>query len=85
MKENYLVSVLWRNSLLRYSLSIADNNSLVLLYFEFSSKGFLTLSLSLFVLQYYSHSVINFKNKTVENSNCVDYELLLARISFLYR
>ena len=50
VKENYLVSVLWRNSLLRYSLSIADNNSLVLLYFECNSKGFLTLSLSLFVL-----------------------------------
>ena len=28
--------------------------------------------------------MINSKNKTVENSNCVDYELLLARISLFY-
>ena len=84
MKENCSVSVLWRNSLLRYSLPIADNNSLVLLYFEYKSKGFLTLSLSLFALKYYPHGVINSKNKTVENSNCVDYELLLARISLFY-
>jgi len=28
--------------------------------------------------------VINSKNKTVENSNGVDYELLLARISLFY-
>ena len=42
----------------------------------------ITLSLSPFAL--YSHIVINSKNKTVENNNGVDYELLLARTSSFY-